>query len=465
MSLLTLKIMESSIGERLKTARLARRLSLEQAAQQTRIRKGTLEAMENDDFDVIPSRAQLYGFVRLYAEYLALDGETLVSELRGTPARPPANPPSLPESEPGDMPLPEAQAANQDELPEDALQEDEPLAPSVPVSLSQSIFVEIGAQFRTRRELLSLTLGEIERHTHVRKHYLECIEKGAFAELPSPVQARGMLTAYARFLDIDPEALLLRFAEGLQARRIENLPPISARAARTRAKIPFLATLGRYITIDLLFGIGLVLSMTFFAIWGANRIIQLSQGAGENTADGPSISEVLLTPIQVSEVPEEASPTAALVLDPEDVTLAANAPEIIATPLPTLPSRANVQVIISVAERAFLRVIVDNKEVFNGRAEAGSAFPFEGNQRIEVLTGNGASVQIVYNQQNLGPMGTFGEVVNMVYTPNGIQTPTPTIVPTATITPSPTRTPRPSPTLPPTRTPRPSPAPTLEPGG
>ncbi|MEJ5226262.1 MAG: helix-turn-helix domain-containing protein, partial [Anaerolineales bacterium] len=67
--------MESSIGEKLKAARLARRLSLEQAAQQTRIRKRTLEAMENDDFAVIPSRVQLYGFVRIYAEFLGLDGE------------------------------------------------------------------------------------------------------------------------------------------------------------------------------------------------------------------------------------------------------------------------------------------------------------------------------------------------------------------------------------------------------
>ena len=71
-----------------------------------------------------------------------------------------------------------------------------------------------------------------EAHTHVRKHYLELIEAGAFGELPSPVQARGMLANYAEFLNLDVDAILLYYARrtAKAAARISN----SSTQARSR---------------------------------------------------------------------------------------------------------------------------------------------------------------------------------------------------------------------------------------
>ena len=50
--------------------------------------------------------------------------------------------------------------------------------------------------------------------------YLQALEAGEFDHLPSSVQARGMLNNYAHFLDLDVDALLLTFAEGLQTQRL-----------------------------------------------------------------------------------------------------------------------------------------------------------------------------------------------------------------------------------------------------
>ena len=79
-------------------------------------------------------------------------------------------------------------------------------------------------QLRRRREMLSLTLDEIERHTRMRAQFMDSLEKGNFDELPSPVQTRGMLANYAGFLDLDVDTLLLRFADALQARHRERHP-------------------------------------------------------------------------------------------------------------------------------------------------------------------------------------------------------------------------------------------------
>ncbi|NCP16901.1 hypothetical protein GW866_07645 [bacterium] len=100
---------------------------------------------------------------------------------------------------------------------------------------------------------------------------------------------------------------------------------------------------------------------------------------------------------------------------------------------------------------------MDGKIELEGRILAGSAYPFDGSERIEVLTGDGSAVQIIYNQTNLGVMGTFGEVVDLIYTPKNVLKPTPTPLPT------PTATPRVTPTATGTPTPRYTPTPTAKP--
>ena len=91
----------------------------------------------------------------------------------------------------------------------------------------EEMFAAIGAQLRARRETLNLTREEIERHIHLRAHYLLALERGDFGGLPSAVQTRGMLNNYATFLDLDVDALLLNFADVLQVRHRERhpLPP------------------------------------------------------------------------------------------------------------------------------------------------------------------------------------------------------------------------------------------------
>ena len=56
--------MSLPIGEKLRQERLARKLSLEQVAQQTRIRLRYLEALEKGELDSLPSLTQARGFIR-----------------------------------------------------------------------------------------------------------------------------------------------------------------------------------------------------------------------------------------------------------------------------------------------------------------------------------------------------------------------------------------------------------------
>lgn len=70
-----------SLGEMLQHARAARRISLSQAALETRIRPSVLESLEQDDYTSLPPRPFLRGLLRNYALYLNLDTDTVLEEL------------------------------------------------------------------------------------------------------------------------------------------------------------------------------------------------------------------------------------------------------------------------------------------------------------------------------------------------------------------------------------------------
>lgn len=77
--------MIQTLGQRLKHAREEQRITLEQASESTRIRVAYLQALEADDHSSLPSPVQVRGFLRNYTEYLGLDLDRLLDELRAEP--------------------------------------------------------------------------------------------------------------------------------------------------------------------------------------------------------------------------------------------------------------------------------------------------------------------------------------------------------------------------------------------
>lgn len=78
------------IGERLRTAREARGLSLEAVAAELRIRIVILAAMEREDHTALPERVYLLGLLRTYARFLGLDPATVAAGWAGEPRAPDA---------------------------------------------------------------------------------------------------------------------------------------------------------------------------------------------------------------------------------------------------------------------------------------------------------------------------------------------------------------------------------------
>ena len=71
-----------SIGEDLKNAREERGISLREAEESTKIRIKYLMALETEDFEEIPGRVYVIGFLRTYAKYLGMNAEEMVNRFK-----------------------------------------------------------------------------------------------------------------------------------------------------------------------------------------------------------------------------------------------------------------------------------------------------------------------------------------------------------------------------------------------
>jgi cytoskeletal protein RodZ len=310
-----------------------------------------------------------------------------------------------------------------------------------PLAGSTEIFIEIGRKLFSQREMLGFSLDEVERNTRIRQHYLRALETGDLQGLPSPVQGRGMLSNYASFLGLDPDPILLRYADGLQAQLAEK------QATRPRSQVdrpdrPARPNpLPRLLSSDFLIGGVLVLSLAAFIIWGVIRINSL-RATPAASVTVPSVAEALLeTPPGTEGIAPTASltptPLGTLLAVPPPVDVEATSPEggeNTSEGTPPIDDGGAIQLSISVIQRAWMRVIVDGEIEFEGRVIPGSAYQFSGQEGIELLTGNGGALQIFFNQNDLGVLGDYGEVVFRVFTAEGMLLPTPSITPTATAT-------------------------------
>jgi cytoskeletal protein RodZ len=404
----------------LKTTREKENLSLEEVSVLTRVKIKYLIAIEADNFDILPSTVQKKGFLRAYARALDLDPAPLMAELRQI----------INEPIPEDMEIPS------EELPAEDLE-----------SKTQTL-VEIGDALKTQREKLGFNLANIENQIFIPERYLKAIENGHLEELPSTVQGRGMVKNYAQFLGLDPEPLLSGYADVLRSR----LDSVRVQPSQTKKGFPPIIWMRRYLTSPTIFWVVVVSLIAAVSIWSGVLIFGSRESLPTIEETIPAVADILIPTATFTDTPEPPSST----LDEFDVEVDNSAG--IEDPsgeveeqtiTPGLTGNEKVQVQLIITQRTWVRVTVDNILAFEGRLIPGSVKLFGGELSIEVLTGNAAGVEVIFNQRDLGVMGLYGEVVDRVYTAEGIATPTPTIsatptpseTPEASLTPTPTNAP------------------------
>ncbi len=458
--------MDLTIGQRLKQLREAKGVSLEEVSQETRIRMKYLRAIEANDIESLPSPMQMRGFLRLYASILGVEMKSLnvegyhlteesqhvkslVQPSEDQPLPPVATPSQFSQEqkdeieEAVEMPiaLPQERRSSPIE-PEPVIESNQTLENGILTVTPLEIFRQIGEKLQKRRNLISLSLDDIKSQLHIQKHYLKAMESGDFNALPSSIQAKGMLANYANFLSLDADALLLDFAEGLQKQHLEKTKTSQKKNLSAKAITNTALKLRNFFSLDLLVIAAIFIGFATFVIWGVNRILESDSPVMESTTL-PEVADVLLA--SSSPMPQTSTLDATGGTETGD-----EAPVLEETPLFTpAVNDSPINIVVVPLQQTWVRVYSDSELVYEGRLLPGSAYDYSGEDKVEILTGNAAALQLYYNEQNLGSIGLIGQVANLIFTKDGFILPTPTHTPTfpetPEISPTPTITPSPSP--------------------
>ena len=421
------------LGSQLKKIREERNIPLEAVASATHIRLAILQDLEDEEYSELSSTTQTRGFLKLYADYLGLPEQEIVVEAENESKlnqdlsnsenddqesdqeeKPVLEKESLPEKteKPAkavkrEYAIPLVKKVQRKEKTEDDAEEKQEN-----VTESSEELMAIGRELAARRRYLNVGWEVIESETHIPKDQLKRIERGDLAAFVNPMQYKGHLQAYARFLNLDVEAVMIRYADAIQKRRLEKSSEKPIRKRFAKVLPPFLLNLKRFFTLDLFFGTLMILGIVGFLIWGISRMT-FSEVEPELTGTLPAVADILLgegtpTPIVVEETIEAE----------EEIV------QLIPTSTPFyVPSEndSNLELVLLIRQNIWLKIISDGEILFQGRQIAGNVLTYLGDDEIELETGNIAAIEIIYNQSPVEiSSDKLGTPARLLFTSDGM---------------------------------------------
>ena len=94
-----------------------------------------------------------------------------------------------------------------------------------------------GKYLKAERESRKLSLRQVSEATRIHERLLKAIEEDQYEAIASPLYVKGFLEAYAKYLDLDPNEILLQYRKEHGAKnvlkRTEMSGPVAHRKRRT----------------------------------------------------------------------------------------------------------------------------------------------------------------------------------------------------------------------------------------
>jgi len=300
---------------------------------------------------------------------------------------------------------------------------------------------EVGSLLREAREAKGITLAEAHEGTRINIQFLEALEDGQYDQLPTLVHTKGYLRNYARFLNLDPEPILIRY-------EVNTVGKSGARAVLTRKNLgddqpippvsdqPFFDPVNVNLSPSGKKGLGssqrwiIIIALIISLALVANRFIPMLTGDGDGSeALTASIQEAVESITNGVEAESEAveTPAAATPLPVPGAVITStsrNNPVILPTITPTRPNLPStmetIRLRLDITERTWMQVTVDDEIVFEGLARRGDdPYEWEAREMARLLAGNAVGIFVTINDVELGKLGGRGDVVDETWTTTG----------------------------------------------
>jgi cytoskeletal protein RodZ len=238
----------------------------------------------------------------------------------------------------------------------------------------------LGDEFRAAREARHLSLSDVSEQIHIRSTYLESIENEDWSAIAAPVYVKGFLRTYARFLGLDQEDAVRRYAA-----LVADGAPASGPAPRPMSPSPRRNAPERGSPPSPLLWIGGVVALALVAFVGWSFYQYRSQAPDAAVAVASPAAEASGAPAPA----QSAGAGSKGAVLPHSLTA-------------------------RVKSDSWMSVAADGTTVFEGLLKAGTEKTFRG-AVVTVHAGNAGGVDVVANGKDLGALGAPGAVVNRTF--------------------------------------------------
>lgn len=306
---------------------------------------------------------------------------------------------------------------------------------------------ELGQWLRETREGKRLSLEQVEEATRIRRKFLQALEEGDHAALPTPVHVRGFLRNYAQYLGLDVSEVLARYEDETREEQAPPEPGLFSPADITLSPTTWLR-------LDRVFAVLVILAIILVGAWAVRQYLLPQMPLWSFTLPW-QVAPTSVAEATTSSPQATISPTAAPTNTPSPTPTASLTPTSGPTPIVT-----QVTLKVNITDRAWLLVEVDGVKVHEGIMEVGTTQSWQGRNSIHLRCGNAGGVEATVNGEALGTLGERGEVVDLYWGPRGQITPAVAVTPSVTGTVTTTITPTSEVTI--TATPEPTLTPTAE---
>jgi cytoskeleton protein RodZ len=285
----------------------------------------------------------------------------------------------------------------------------------------------LGGYLRRERELRKISLRELSKNTRVREHLLKAIEEDRQDLLPSPTFVKGFLNAYAKYIGLDANEIILRYQRGLTGTKEIGPDVTPEKESKQNAKhgwVVATAIVGGVIAA------GIVAYLLLLQPSGPHvEPLPATPAEKEAQMPPPSSPQITEAPAPQKVVPP-APPQIAGTTPPKAQSPGMPATPAAPAPAPALPQTGGtsppqkgkpISLQLRAVELTWVSVKADNQAERDMMLRPGETIPLEAVNQMYVLVGNAGGLDLVYNGKPLQRFGNSGDVVGLAFTPESFE--------------------------------------------
>ncbi len=259
-------------------------------------------------------------------------------------------------------------------------------------NLQRQKLQEIGANLLSIRTKEEIELDTIVAKTQITKRVLIAIEQGHLEDLPEPFYTKALIKKYANVLGIEdiPDYTVVDLEQATLDTKSGK--KINLKKYIPQWQLPKLQLRSQHLYLLYLILVGV-------AVKGIATVV-----------DNPRIKEPLL--LKETDI----APTTATSITNSAKKNSTSSSQLVTQSNATITD--SVVVDISVKERCWLKVVVDEKVEFEGILLKGTNRTWTGKEKITIIAGNAGGVVVTYNKGQGKILGEPGEVEEVTYTLN-----------------------------------------------